>query len=237
MSPGARRPPPVARVATILRTFQANQAHPQEIADSHIHQGARSVETTNTTSLNGTLSCNGCHFKFAQSDTQISYATVEMYSHEYRTDFQGLIISGGATPLVDVGDIRREAVGGRRRRRRLAPPLLIMELERSDDEAGRLPLELHNGTTYPSRVWACWNYSEMKLDNLKSEYCFSTRFVQKKDLAVNLNFVSAFQSKRFTVPNSDTVTPSILSDFGIDIGFVLNFDSDSVSRFCSPSFF
>ncbi|GBP26979.1 hypothetical protein EVAR_95765_1 [Eumeta japonica] len=31
--------------------------------------------------------------------------------------------SGGATPLVDVGDIRREAVGGRRRRRRLAPPL------------------------------------------------------------------------------------------------------------------
>ncbi|GBP85349.1 Histone-lysine N-methyltransferase SETMAR [Eumeta japonica] len=29
-------------------------------------------------------------------------------------------ISGGATPLVDVGDIRREAVGGRRR---LAPPL------------------------------------------------------------------------------------------------------------------
>ncbi|GBP43030.1 hypothetical protein EVAR_96287_1 [Eumeta japonica] len=32
--------------------------------------------------------------------------------------------SGGATPLVDVGDIRREAVGGRRRRRRLAPPLV-----------------------------------------------------------------------------------------------------------------
>ncbi|GBP89164.1 hypothetical protein EVAR_70207_1 [Eumeta japonica] len=31
--------------------------------------------------------------------------------------------SGGATPLVDVGDIRREAVDGRRRRRRLAPPL------------------------------------------------------------------------------------------------------------------
>ncbi|GBP77898.1 hypothetical protein EVAR_54282_1 [Eumeta japonica] len=31
--------------------------------------------------------------------------------------------SGGATPLVDVGDIRREAVGGRRRRRCLAPPL------------------------------------------------------------------------------------------------------------------
>ncbi|GBP67325.1 hypothetical protein EVAR_97943_1 [Eumeta japonica] len=35
-----------------------------------------------------------------------------------------LTCSGGATPLVDVGDIRREAVGGRRRRRRLAPPLL-----------------------------------------------------------------------------------------------------------------
>ncbi|GBP53335.1 hypothetical protein EVAR_46592_1 [Eumeta japonica] len=33
------------------------------------------------------------------------------------------VSSGGATPLVDVGDIRREAVGGRRRRRRLAPPL------------------------------------------------------------------------------------------------------------------
>ncbi|GBP33336.1 hypothetical protein EVAR_30926_1 [Eumeta japonica] len=33
--------------------------------------------------------------------------------------------SGGATPLVDVGDIRREAVGGRRRRRRLAPPLVF----------------------------------------------------------------------------------------------------------------
>ncbi|GBP74575.1 hypothetical protein EVAR_39978_1 [Eumeta japonica] len=37
--------------------------------------------------------------------------------------------SGGATPLVDVGDIRREAVGGRRRRRRLAPPLSIGYLE------------------------------------------------------------------------------------------------------------
>ncbi|GBP33937.1 MD-2-related lipid-recognition protein [Eumeta japonica] len=30
-----------------------------EIADSHIHQGARSVKTTNTTSLSGPLSCNG----------------------------------------------------------------------------------------------------------------------------------------------------------------------------------
>ncbi|GBP74291.1 hypothetical protein EVAR_42870_1 [Eumeta japonica] len=33
-------------------------AHPQEIADSHIHQGARSVKKTNT-SLSGPLSCNG----------------------------------------------------------------------------------------------------------------------------------------------------------------------------------
>ncbi|GBP76963.1 hypothetical protein EVAR_63310_1 [Eumeta japonica] len=30
-------------------------AHPQEIADSHIHQGARSVKTTNTTSLSEPL--------------------------------------------------------------------------------------------------------------------------------------------------------------------------------------
>ncbi|GBP78953.1 Mitochondrial GTPase 1 [Eumeta japonica] len=36
-----------------------NKAHPQEIADSHIHQGARSIKTTNTTSLSGPLSCNG----------------------------------------------------------------------------------------------------------------------------------------------------------------------------------
>ncbi|GBP47647.1 hypothetical protein EVAR_40043_1 [Eumeta japonica] len=39
--------------------FHANQAHPQEIVDSHIHQGARNVKTTNTTSLSGPLSCNG----------------------------------------------------------------------------------------------------------------------------------------------------------------------------------
>ncbi|GBP23689.1 Band 4.1-like protein 3 [Eumeta japonica] len=37
------------------------------------------------------------------------------------------VVSSGATPLVDVGDIRREAVGGRRRRRRLAPPLSVVE--------------------------------------------------------------------------------------------------------------
>ncbi|GBP77906.1 hypothetical protein EVAR_89559_1 [Eumeta japonica] len=35
------------------------RAHPQEIADSHIHQGARSVKTINTTSLSGPLSCSG----------------------------------------------------------------------------------------------------------------------------------------------------------------------------------
>ncbi|GBP92365.1 hypothetical protein EVAR_84846_1 [Eumeta japonica] len=29
---------------TVLRTFHANKAHLQEIADSHIHQGARSVK-------------------------------------------------------------------------------------------------------------------------------------------------------------------------------------------------
>ncbi|GBP83124.1 hypothetical protein EVAR_90279_1 [Eumeta japonica] len=40
-------------------TFHANKAHLQEIADSHIHQGARSVKTTNTTSLDRPLSCNG----------------------------------------------------------------------------------------------------------------------------------------------------------------------------------
>ncbi|GBP42290.1 hypothetical protein EVAR_16386_1 [Eumeta japonica] len=39
--------------------FAFSQAHPQEIVDSHIHQGARSVKTTNTTSLSGPLSCNG----------------------------------------------------------------------------------------------------------------------------------------------------------------------------------
>ncbi|GBP90499.1 hypothetical protein EVAR_79983_1 [Eumeta japonica] len=43
----------------VLRTFHANKAHLQEIADSHIHQGARSVKTTNTTSLDRPLSCNG----------------------------------------------------------------------------------------------------------------------------------------------------------------------------------
>ncbi|GBP17551.1 hypothetical protein EVAR_12261_1 [Eumeta japonica] len=30
---------------------EQNRAHPQEIADSHIHQGARSVKTTNTTTF------------------------------------------------------------------------------------------------------------------------------------------------------------------------------------------
>ncbi|GBP86656.1 hypothetical protein EVAR_90716_1 [Eumeta japonica] len=35
------------------------KAHPQEIADSHIHQGVRNVKTTDTTSLSGPLSCNG----------------------------------------------------------------------------------------------------------------------------------------------------------------------------------
>ncbi|GBP73250.1 hypothetical protein EVAR_55016_1 [Eumeta japonica] len=39
-------------------TWKCFGAHPQEIADSHIHQGARSVKTTNTTSLSGPLSCN-----------------------------------------------------------------------------------------------------------------------------------------------------------------------------------
>ncbi|GBP38658.1 hypothetical protein EVAR_27845_1 [Eumeta japonica] len=43
----------------VLRTFHANKAHLQEIADSHIHQGARSVEAANTASLDGPLSCNG----------------------------------------------------------------------------------------------------------------------------------------------------------------------------------
>ncbi|GBP82647.1 hypothetical protein EVAR_58568_1 [Eumeta japonica] len=35
------------------------QGTSSEIADSHIHQGARSVKTTNTTSLDRPLSCNG----------------------------------------------------------------------------------------------------------------------------------------------------------------------------------
>ncbi|GBP83685.1 hypothetical protein EVAR_57085_1 [Eumeta japonica] len=34
------------------------KAHPQEIADSHIHQDVRSVKTTDTISLSGPLSCN-----------------------------------------------------------------------------------------------------------------------------------------------------------------------------------
>ncbi|GBP05726.1 hypothetical protein EVAR_5063_1 [Eumeta japonica] len=35
------------------------QGTSSEIADNHIHQGARSVKTTNTTSLDRPLSCNG----------------------------------------------------------------------------------------------------------------------------------------------------------------------------------
>ncbi|GBP17462.1 hypothetical protein EVAR_8811_1 [Eumeta japonica] len=50
---------PLTVKLSILRMVHANQAYPQEIANNHIHQGARSVKTTNTTSLSGSLSCNG----------------------------------------------------------------------------------------------------------------------------------------------------------------------------------
>ncbi|GBP68631.1 hypothetical protein EVAR_43962_1 [Eumeta japonica] len=44
---------------------QSSSAHLQEIANSHIHQGVRSVKTTDTISLSEPLSCNG------QSDESI----------------------------------------------------------------------------------------------------------------------------------------------------------------------
>ncbi|GBP10676.1 hypothetical protein EVAR_6244_1 [Eumeta japonica] len=50
---------PLNTEESVPRTFHANKAHLQETADSHIHQGARSVKTTNTTSLDRPLSCNG----------------------------------------------------------------------------------------------------------------------------------------------------------------------------------
>ncbi|GBO98706.1 hypothetical protein EVAR_69453_1 [Eumeta japonica] len=62
--------PPTVKLL-ILRTFHANQAHPQEIADSHIHQGARSVKTTNTTSSSGPLSCNGQRAKYSDATESI----------------------------------------------------------------------------------------------------------------------------------------------------------------------
>ncbi|GBP58755.1 Putative fatty acyl-CoA reductase CG5065 [Eumeta japonica] len=55
---GKKPIPPIVKLL-ILRTFHANKAHPQEIADSHIHQGVKSVKATDTTSLSGPLSCNG----------------------------------------------------------------------------------------------------------------------------------------------------------------------------------
>ncbi|GBP37574.1 hypothetical protein EVAR_34609_1 [Eumeta japonica] len=58
-----------------------------------------------------------------QSDAALPRTVLwRVKSNQYKNAF---ISSGGATPLVDVGDIRREAVGGRRRRRRLVPPLFI----------------------------------------------------------------------------------------------------------------
>ncbi|GBP24964.1 Solute carrier family 2, facilitated glucose transporter member 8 [Eumeta japonica] len=50
----------IGRKYSLLICTAQFAAHPQEIADSHIHQGARSVKTTNTTSLGRPLSCNGC---------------------------------------------------------------------------------------------------------------------------------------------------------------------------------
>ncbi|GBP12876.1 hypothetical protein EVAR_6185_1 [Eumeta japonica] len=50
-------PPRVSATEFVFRVPEV-LAHPQEIADSHIHQGARSVKTTNTTSLGRPLSCN-----------------------------------------------------------------------------------------------------------------------------------------------------------------------------------
>ncbi|GBP33520.1 hypothetical protein EVAR_28675_1 [Eumeta japonica] len=48
-----------ARPLKLSLVFHANKAHLQETADSHIHQGARSAKTTNTTSPDRPLSCNG----------------------------------------------------------------------------------------------------------------------------------------------------------------------------------
>ncbi|GBP38546.1 hypothetical protein EVAR_96148_1 [Eumeta japonica] len=42
-----------------VRRCRVAAAHPQKIADSHIHQGVRSIKTTDTSSLCGPLSCNG----------------------------------------------------------------------------------------------------------------------------------------------------------------------------------
>ncbi|GBP87132.1 hypothetical protein EVAR_99863_1 [Eumeta japonica] len=58
-------------------TFHANKAHPKEIADCHIHQGARSVKTTNTTSLVASTICDESEtsivlFNKSRSDSQDS---------------------------------------------------------------------------------------------------------------------------------------------------------------------
>ncbi|GBP56755.1 hypothetical protein EVAR_37011_1 [Eumeta japonica] len=42
-----------------MDSLDTKQAHPQKIANSHSHQGVRSVKTTDTTMLCGPLSCNG----------------------------------------------------------------------------------------------------------------------------------------------------------------------------------
>ncbi|GBP03192.1 Probable RNA-directed DNA polymerase from transposon BS [Eumeta japonica] len=73
--------------------------------------------------------------KVNQKSVQMAEALLRQHNFTIKTGLlkyappcNQLVKSGGATPLVDVGDIRREAVGGRRRRRRLAPPLLILEV-------------------------------------------------------------------------------------------------------------
>ncbi|GBP00657.1 hypothetical protein EVAR_76921_1 [Eumeta japonica] len=60
------------------RRIGVNSAHPQEIADSHIHQGARSVKTTNTTSLAGR-----CHAMWTLHDSvrRINNLTLPVYNY------------------------------------------------------------------------------------------------------------------------------------------------------------
>ncbi|GBP88143.1 hypothetical protein EVAR_59677_1 [Eumeta japonica] len=48
---------------------------------------------------------------------------------------------------------------------------LMMETEGSDDRARRQTQELHNETTYLSRVWSCRNRLEMYFDHERFSGC------------------------------------------------------------------
>ncbi|GBP60167.1 hypothetical protein EVAR_41857_1 [Eumeta japonica] len=72
------------------------------------------------------------------------------------------------TLKVDVrrsGASRRPSHAGVRSRR---PDRMRHSPFRSDDGVGRLVLELHNETTYPSRVFTCWHSLEMRIDCQRS---------------------------------------------------------------------